>query len=357
MHIIRIAIRGLKSIREQSIDLHPINILIGSNGVGKSNFVSSLELLQKIFQQHLQGYILRNGGANSMLYMGSKYTSIIDMRLEIEDNERDYEYTLQLVPAQDRLIIGNFTYEYKHGSEMVFSYKCTDVPELDYEGKMALSGFLGPLFSAFEVYHFHDTGATSLMKQQQAINDNRKLKFDGSNIASYLYMLQQAYPQSYKLIEATVRSVSPFFKAFSLSPNPSNANYISLEWIPKDGDDDTVFTPYQLSDGTLRFICLTTLLLQPALPQVIILDEPELGLHPAAIIKLAALIRKASFSSQIIVSTQSVNLLDQFSLNDVLLVERRDNQTTFLRPDFESAKGWLEDYSLGQIWQKNVIGG
>lgn len=97
--------------------------------------------------------------------------------------------------------------------------------------------------------------------------------------------------------------------------------------------------------------------MQPSLPSAIIIDEPELGLHPFAIQKLAAMLKSASLDSQIIVSTQSINLVDQFSANDIVVVEREDNQSVFRRQNEESLSVWRDEYSLGELWSKNVLGG
>lgn len=139
-------------------------------------------------------------------------------------------------------------------------------------------------------------------------------------------------------------------------PNRLNEQLIQLEW-KQAGAVDTYFNAYQLSDGTLRFICLATLLLQPNLPQTIIIDEPELGLHPVAVNKLAALIKKASAKTQIIISTQSVNLVDNFGPQDIIVVDRKDNATVFNRLDAESLDVWLKDYSLGEIWERMSLAG
>lgn len=208
----------------------------------------------------------------------------------------------------------------------------------------------------FEVYHFHDTGDRSPMKGKCNIDDNVSLKNNGSNIAAFLYYLQEKHPKHFMRIEKTVASVSPFFKGFNLMPNRLNERLIQLEWKQK-GAADTYFNAYQLSDGTLRFICLATLLLQPNPPKTIIIDEPELGLHPVAVRKLASLIKKVSAETQVIISTQAVNLVDNFAPEDIIVVDRQDDATVFTRLDSEALAGWLEDYSLGEIWEKNVIGG
>jgi predicted ATPase len=157
------------------------------------------------------------------------------------------------------------------------------------------------------------------------------------------------------MIEYTISSVAPFFEKFDLSPDEKNPDVIFLNWLEKGSDE--YFNAHQLSDGTLRFIALTTLLLQPDLPKTIILDEPELGLHPFAISKLAGMIKKASVYSQIIVATQSVNLVNEFTADDIIVANREDNQTVFKRQSEELLKTWLEEYSIGELWEKNIIGG
>ena len=174
-------------------------------------------------------------------------------------------------------------------------------------------------------------------------------------MAAFLYKIKDTNPKHFKIIEFTIRSVAPFFERFDLKPDSKNPEMIFLNWLEKGSDD--YFNAHNFSDGTLRFIALSTLLLQPVLPKTIILDEPELGLHPFAIAKLAGMIKKASTNSQIILSTQSVNLVDHFSANDIIVVNREDNQTVFKRQSEESLKSWLEEYSIGELWEKNVIGG
>jgi predicted ATPase len=193
------------------------------------------------------------------------------------------------------------------------------------------------------------------MKKIGDINGNLFLRRDAANLAALLFRLQRTHAGNYEAIRDTVRMVAPFFDDFILRPLPENENKIQLEWREKGSDYP--FLAHHLSDGTLRFMCLATLLLQPWLPSIIIIDEPELGLHPYAINVLASLIRSAATRSQVIVCTQSVTLVNQFSPEDLLIVERKEGATTIEPVDAQRLATWLEEYSLGELWEKNVIGG
>ena len=206
-------------------------------------------------------------------------------------------------------------------------------------------------------YHFHDTSSTSAMRKTADVDDNRFLRADASNLAAYLYLLQQAHQPEYQLIRKTVQRVAPFFDDFHLEPLRSNPDKVKLEWIHKSSD--AYFDASSLSDGTLRFICLSTLFLQPLpyRPSAIIVDEPELGLHPYAITMLASLVRAAATETQVILSTQSAWLLDHFQPEDVLVADLEQGATTLKRLQSQDLAVWLEEYSLGQLWEKNQFGG
>lgn len=189
------------------------------------------------------------------------------------------------------------------------------------------------------------------------INDNIYLKENGSNLAAYLYKLSQTDEKSFNLIEATIHSIAPYFKKFNLRENPTIPGSIQLEW--NEVNSDMYLNGYSFSDGTLRFIALATLLLQSNLPQIVIIDEPELGLHPAAINKFAALVKEASKSSQIILSTQSTNIVNCFEVEEIITVDRENNQSVFKHLSNTNLSVWLDEYNytISDLWEKNVIGG
>lgn len=356
--ITRLDIKGYKSIRDQVVELAPVNVLIGGNGVGKSNFISLFSLVRNLYEQNLQNYVARKGGADAFLHRGSKQTQEIYLDFYFGDNvDNPYNrFIIDLVERGDTLLIEKTQTAFKPGD---WHYQTFDRNVLESGFKNTARGqayYVNDWLKEFEVFHFHDTGDLSPMKKKCNIEDNRKLKSDGSNLAAYLYLLQQKHPRQFKIIEMTIASIAPFFDGFMLEPSRLNEDMIELRWREK-GMLDSYFNAGHLSDGTLRFIALATLLLQPEPPRIIIIDEPELGLHPFAISKLAALMRKASAKSQLIVSTQSVNFVDNFAPEDILTVDRVGGDSVFKRLDSERLQSWLEEYSLGELWEKNVIDG
>lgn len=353
--ITRIEIENFKSIQKADLELRPINVLIGANGAGKSNFINFFKLLNKIYEQQLQNYVAEQAGAENILYFGLKVSSEIRALIEF-DKQEHYTFTLTL-DNNDSFFIVNESYQVSDGqgvyilSEAYRKESGFQNLDIKYEAIEKLRNSL----SSFKIFHFHDTSKTAKVKGISNINDNYFLREDAGNLASFLYFLQEKHPKSFKKIEMTVRSVAPFFERFDLKPNNINPESIRLEW--KEKDSDMYLNASHLSDGTLRFIALTTLLLQPEPPSIIIIDEPELGLHPFAINKLAGLIQKVSAQSQVIVSTQSVGLVDNFEPEDIIVVDRKDRQSVFERQNSENLQRWLENYSIGDLWLKNVIGG
>ena len=210
---------------------------------------------------------------------------------------------------------------------------------------------------SFRRYQFNDTSKSSPLKRTNQVDDNRFLHTDGKNLAAFLYLLKQKHQKSYDLVRKTIQQVAPFFDDFQLEPLALNPSTIKLEWRHVGTDD--YFDASSFSDGTLRFIALTTLFLQPVelRPSVILVDEPELGLHPYAIELLASLIKQASKETQVIAATQSSLLLDQFDPEDVLVADRVDGATTIKRLEPEPLAEWLKEYSLGQLWEKGELAG
>ncbi len=355
----RIDLSGYKSIKDLSLDLEPLNIMIGPNGAGKSNFISFFHFMNKILEQDLQLHVSRKGTAEAFLYFGSKETSKIKARLFFPPNG----YQVELVPTDDgRLVFERESLEYfpaDSDSRPVRHYQGEQrtkageneslLKKLESPVAISIKKYLDNL----KIYHFHNTSDTASVKKSHSVNDNLRLRSQGENLAAFLYSIQDA-PEYEKIVQ-TVQRVAPFFHDFVLAPDKINKEQIRLRWKHKGSDE--YFDANGLSDGTLRFICLTTLLLQPELPKVILLDEPELGLHPYALQILAGMLKSVSSGTQIIVSTQSVTLANQFDWQNIIIVDQKDGESRFNKPREENIKLWLEDYAIGDLWEKNLIGG
>lgn len=356
--ITRIEIDGYKSIKHLSIDLLPINILLGGNGVGKSNFISLFTLLRNVYNQNLQNYILTKGGADSLLHFGKKQTSniVIDVYFgNLGDTQNRFMLGLQAGNSDNLFVKYTKTAFNSHGRWHNQDFETNVKESLFATFNHSQAYYVNYRLMQFDVYHFHDTSDSSPMKGMCDLHDNTRLRRNGSNLAAFLYFLKEKEPKHFKRIELTVKSIAPFFDQFVLKPNRLNEQKIQLVWLEK-GFPDSYFNASHLSDGTLRFICLATLLMQPNPPATIIIDEPELGLHPVAINKLAALIRKASENTQIIISTQSINLIDNFEPEDIIVTDRSNDGSVFKRLNSVELKDWLADYSLGDLWGKNQFG-
>ena len=323
----RIKLSGYKSIKDMDLVLGKLNVLIGANGAGKSNLISLFKLFNMLLSNNLQQHIAASGFADAVLYYGSKRTPQISSTFYFSTSSGKNVYHMRLVnAAQDTLIFADeaisFSRDGIEGNAPTVSLGAghRESRLLDDEYFLSTGNFkfnqrtanvIKSIMQRWRVYHFHDTSSEAKIKKQGYIYDNRYLRSDGGNLAAFLYQMQQKDQKYYKRIVATLKSVLPFFGDFVLAPNTINPEYIILNWREQDIDPDIIFSPNQLSDGTLRFMALITLLLQPQPPELIIIDEPELGLHPYAILVLTALLKSVSRQTQIIVSTQSVTLVDK----------------------------------------------
>jgi predicted ATPase len=369
MPIDRISIQNFKSIQSlNDFRIDSLNILVGANGVGKSNFISFFKLLNAIATDRLAQFVASNGYAHKILHFGKKTSKELTGSIvfkEDYDTNTNNRYDFELKPDQsDGFYFQSEKGGYNRKHDVQLQKEHWHYKELDSVGKKQ-SGLssasaerfehLRQYFRELKVFHFHDTSSNAPLRQPATLRDNLRLKEDGSNLAAVLYLVRQKAPAQFKLIEYAIRSVAPFFDKFNLQPDSLNPNVIFLSWLERGSDE--YFDANHLSDGSLRFIALATALLHHNPPETIIIDEPELGLHPAAIQKLASLVKMAEGKSQIILSTQSVNLLEHFEPENIIVVDRAQQQSVFKRLHSADLEQWIEDYNLGELWRKNIIGG
>ena len=357
-----IKIEGFKSIKKMEMELKPINILIGSNGSGKSNFISFFKLISAIFNTRLQKYILEEKTDN-ILHFGRKRTEMMKGKMIFtKDGNHNNSYNFGLGQTKD----GGLFIDYEGSGYNVtveddghnYFYE-NNIPESKYaRHSHKRHRTLQDYISSLQIFHFHDTSSTSLLRRGCDLNDNRFLKQDGRNLPAILYLLKTNNPKIFSRIEKKIQAIAPYIDKLILEPKRlvDKEEEIELRWVDK-GDSLSDFSAYQLSDGTLRFIALATLLMQPEPPAVIIIDEPELGLHPFAIGTLAGMIQSVSNKSQIIAATQSPGLIRNFCPEDVIVIDRSEveNQTIFNRLNSDYLEAWLKEYDLGRLFENNII--
>lgn len=364
MQLRELFIQGYKSIDGQTgqrIQFGDVTVLLGANGSGKSNLVSFFKMLHSIATGALEQYVGRQG-VNRLLFYGAKKTDAISFNLTFADDADSRErHDVKLsYGIPDRLFISDQKIaRYKEGEQIHLESRKVAGDGCEVSGTWKK---FPPAVLGVQVYQFHDTSDTARIKDRCLVDDARFLRGDAGNLAAFLRMLKNhdSFAKYYQRIVRHIRQVMPQFGDFNLESIPGNENYVRLNWTDSS-DNDYLFDSDQISDGSLRYMALATLLLQPPelLPKFIVLDEPELGLHPSAISELAGLIRTVSQHTQVLLATQSTRLVDEFPVDKIVVVERNEETkaSEFRRLDPERLKEWLERYSLSELWEKNIFGG
>ncbi|HLB74953.1 MAG TPA: AAA family ATPase [Sedimentisphaerales bacterium] len=359
--------RGFKTFRRlEKFKPAPINILIGANGAGKSNFISFFRLLSwMIGAGRLQEYVAMQGGASALLHDGPETTREIEATATFETAKGRNDYSFRLFyAAGDTLVFASEGYRFSRfdirteatWTTLAAGHKEAKIIERgrSKDPNMRTAGVVLSLLKRIVLYQFHNTAEAAPIRTKSGVNDCRRLREHGGNIAAILLKLREREPVHYERIVERIRLVAPFFEDFVLEPE---YNKVLLQW--KEKSCDVTFDASQASDGMLRLFCLITLLCQPLkdIPDILILDEPELGLHPTAINLASDLIRSVSKNKQVIIATQSAPFVNNFEPEEVIVVDRADRESTLKRLNSRDLKDWLEDYTLGDLWQKNILGG
>ena len=361
----RITLRGFKTIRElEGFEPGNLTVLIGPNGVGKSNFISFFRMMSWALADpdNLPFYVGQQGGASVLLHDGPNVTLQVEAELTLTTDRGENQYSLRLFHAAGDIFI--FADEKYRFSDPIYG-RLADWVETGGVGHRSpklidkalddtTASVILTILRRINVYQFHNTSETARIRTKWYMDDNRYLKEDAANLAPVLFRLKEYESRAYQRIVDTIRLILPFFSDFELEPEHGS---LLLRW--RERNSDQVFSVSQASDGMLRVIALITMLLQPKqnLPDVLILDEPELGLHPSAINIVGGLINSVSTQTQIVIATQSTRLLDCFDPQDVVVVERAGRASTFNRLDPDALDAWLEEYSMSELWEKNIFGG
>ncbi|HXS37262.1 MAG TPA: AAA family ATPase [Flavipsychrobacter sp.] len=347
----KIDIKGYKSIKDLTLPLRTINILIGANGSGKSNFLSFFDFLKQVYNRNLQEFVALKG-IDTFLHKGDKITQEISTHLYFKKTN-GYSFTIKkgdtgFIFTEEGMWYSNNPYYSNNAQIASFGPESS----LRFQS-MPRAYYIRTYMDQLVKYHFHDTGENSPFNKESNIeNDKYNLYEKGSNLAAFLFNIQKSNAIVYNIIVKTIQSIAPYFLDFFFRPE-SNGN-IKLRWQSKYSS--SIYGVNDLSDGTIRFIALTVLFMQPTLPETIIIDEPELGLHPTAIAKLSGLIKSAAAKQcQVIIATQSTDLISHFEPEDVITVDQIDGESVFERLNSEKLKAWLEDYTIDDLWKRNII--
>jgi predicted ATPase len=362
--LVSLQLGGFRSIKRLRLELSSdITLLIGANGAGKSNVVDAFELLGYAVDRRLQGYVLRSGGFGQMVHRSPTDGRTERITIEAWGDwnsgqtgrvRNGYRMSLTAGPEDSALLSETtFTHDDRYPNPYSSELGLTRESRLQEQATAhAANRYLLDVLAGCRVFHFDDTGFDAPPLKLVSVADSETLHDDARNLAAVLLDMRKEHPGNYQRVLRSIKNVAPFFDDFVLRPENES---VGLRWREVGMDD--VFPGSALSSGTLRFICLAVLLQQPRPPATIVLDEPELGLHPAAIHQLADLFRNAGHDRRIVAATQSVTLLAQFSLNEIAVVERTKGATTVSRPDPERLTAWLADYSVGELWEMNLLGG
>ncbi len=388
-------ISGFKSIKklcgssDEGFHLKNVNLLIGGNGAGKSNLIEFFKMLRAMMgmrlvefrdlKPSLARFLDNKGGIYNFLHGGLQLTKEISGELIFNDSKNGYR--MSIVPTADgSYSIGKeeFYYsgyytsgywkpEYNNSGN---PYKESLLPALYQkvveEKAQTRYQYIYEAIQSWQIYQFHDTSQFAGARMPSLINSGDELHFDGGNVAAFLYKmkngelyggeLRQDCLDAYGNIVDMIRVAAPYFEDFILDPYKEGEDErVKLQW--RQTDSLMKFQPHHLSDGTLRFICLSAVLLQPKPPQLVIIDEPELGLHPEALEALAELIHRCEFKTQFLLATQSPSFADFFKPSEIVTVTRNNGESIFERQSEEKLSAWLEQYSIGQLWRKNIIRG
>ena len=365
----KLTIRGFKSIREledfdlefkpisglEDFEQRNLNILIGANGSGKGNLIAAIQMLKAQAAGTLESYIASNGGVSALLHNGSKPANKIELEASISSNS----YKLSITPKPDG------SYELAESASPHIASK-TEPEDAEDDRLLAVQQDVAAYpsegakesvhqsINSWRMYHFHDTGPTAAMRRPGLIQDNEHLRPDASNIAPYLLRLRDEHPSTYKRVLYGWHHIAPFLDDPILETHKvGRETKVSLAWKAK-GSSCTMQARH-LSGGVMRFLCLAAALWHKNYPPMIVVDEPELGLHPDPVDLAYELIECAARHTQVITATQSTLLLRECAIEDVVVVRRKDDQSTFEKLKHDDFKAWLEDYSVSGLWLMNVI--
>ena len=366
-----VRIRGFRSLADVELsDLPRATVLIGANGSGKSNFIRFFEMLSWMLRSRRLGeFVEQYGGADDQLFCGNGVTPRMEaeIKLRADRGRNDYKFALSHAHP-DRFFFSEEAFRYSaygYPTEAYWQYLDSGHREariveaaqsMEFPGvNTQTASTIVRLLRNCSVHQFHDTSDSSDIKKRWDVGESNQLRSHGGNLAAVLYRLEQEDVRRYEFICRQIGRILPGFDRFAIEESYGK---VALRWKAKW--TGKTFGAHLTSDGSLRFFALVTLLNLPSgmLPDVMLLDEPELGLHPAAVNLVGGMINSLATERQIVVATQSPLLVDAFNLDEIITLDLQEGRTQFRKLSPEEYQIWLDDgFSPGELWQKNLFGG
>jgi predicted ATPase len=377
----RLKIDGFRRLYSAEVEMRDLTVMIGANGVGKSSFLEIFSLLAASANGQLQSKISEFGGLTQMVTLDRADSVSISLSMPIK-NQEPLNYSLELATKGQFYEIGSetlrqrrdpnasqpFKYIESRGTDVIYfspedeklvrpswqynhlESSLAQVPKMYREPETLRQQLAScSFYKAWEL----NLSPQSPIRLPQSMRPATLPGAKGEDLVSCLYYLRETDPNRFEIIQDTLAAAFPDFERLSFPPVA--AGTLAMTW--KDRNFSHPFYMHQLSEGTLRFLWLITLLQSRDLTAVTLIDEPEVSLHPELLQLLADAMREASQKTQLIVATHSDRLLGFLKPHEVLVCDSEDGLATLSWADSIDLEHWLKDYSLDQLWAMNIIGG
>lgn len=354
------------------LELKPLNVLIGANGSGKSNFLELIDLMRSTVSD-TNAIFTRGGGVNEWIWKGAS-DNAASLALTIsEEDGAEIRHSLKFTSNEHRyMILGEKIdspmsetdyYEYAEGKytingeepyskKILQSNKSVLVQYLPHSEIYPQFEYLENTYKNIGIYRNWTFGQNAaIRKPQPADLRTDKLESDFTNLGLVLSRIRREP----KVKKNLIYQLQHFYQGVTDYDIAIEGGYVQILFF----EGDYTIPASRLSDGTLRYLCLLAILLDPKPPVMICLEEPELGLHPDILPQLTDLLIEASERTQLVITTHSDVIVDALTdhPDSILVCEKYEGQTSIHRLESEKIKPWLEDYRLGDLWSKGQIGG
>ena len=372
-------VEGYRRLRSLTVDLRPLNVLIGANGVGKTSLLEVFSLLGAGAEGRLEPRLASLGGLNEVLTrdrathlgfdvrMTSAERAPLNYHLEIAPKGQSYQIVEEaLTQHSDPLAPTPFKHIQARGLDVRYStpkHKGLLRPTWEHSPLETALSQVPKMYEEPErfrsrlascgLYGLIDVSPRSPVRLPQAMRPVTIPGPSGDDLVSYLFFLRESEPARYDVLTDTLEAAFPDFERLSFPPVA--AGTLALTWT--DVNFQSPMYMHQLSEGTLRFLWLAALLQSPSLPAVMLIDEPEVSLHPYLLCLLVSLLREASLRTQLVIATHSDRLIRFLDPAEVLVCDSTEGETTVTWADTMDLERWLADYTLDELWMMNVIRG